>query len=155
MDHKYTVLRYHALIIDKVNREGIPKMPISEFDMIGELDWICENAGAEKVEELKLPFSPFRALRIKTHAETLFRVGNTIIHNKSEGYHPDRQTTIYIYGKAADSDIVERFNNFYGREPRVAGQPIDKSPEQLEKSIANAIRNIPEEERERVAVLFR
>ena len=89
----YTSYNFYSSVIDRVDREGMPKRKFGGFAEIDDLDWICQQTGAEEIVRMREEFCLGRPY---DNAKTAFRIGEVIIVNASFGYHPDRRTTLFV-----------------------------------------------------------
>jgi hypothetical protein len=126
--------------LDKLNRKGIPYHNERGFRSIHELDWICKSAGeyfnvpAEELKRVRLPFSPLLSGRWIEHAETLFRIGDCLVHNTSDGNpYADIRTVVFvgnpgdIVQKHVPYFVIERYAQYYCKEPTEGLENIAKS----------------------------
>lgn len=124
-DATLSAVQFYATILDRVDREGIPRPEgFGSFEEIHDIDYICQQAGGREVARERKPFSPYLKGRCWEESMTAYRVGNTLVVNRSFGYHPDRRTTVlFVEGESPDTDIVDRFKKFYGKEPQPVQPP--------------------------------
>jgi hypothetical protein len=116
---------WHAPAFGKINRKGIPNVVGGKFEEINDIDYICDNLlGGIIIAKEREPFmtngNPWE------RAMTAYHIGNSIVVNRSWGYHPDRKTTVLTkVGEEPEKRILDRFGEYYYGEPRIVKAQID------------------------------
>ena len=133
-----TKASWGANILYRRNREGIPDQN-GVFREIFDLDYICEQQGGEKIGGIRLPFGPYTTGQFEDHAETLYKVGDLLVHNVVRGWHPNWMTRVLAEGKLPERKIVRRFETYYRIHPNIS---VDEqlNLEQAEASILDEMR---------------
>jgi hypothetical protein len=113
-------MEWHARpVLDEVDRSGIPNLSGMDFEGIKYIDYVCSRdlMGIE-IANYRQPFMSGGMPWEK--AMTAFRVGNSIVVNRSCGYHPDSRTTVLTkVEEEPEKRIVDRFGKYYCKEPRI------------------------------------
>jgi len=114
---------WYAPFLGEVDRSGIPNA--REFEEIFDIDYICNaRLGGIEIAKDRQPFMTNGNSWSK--AMTAYHVRNSIIVNRSWGYHPDRKTTVLTkVGEEPEKRILDKFGEYYCGEPRIVKAVID------------------------------
>ena len=128
---------WHSTVLDRKNREGIPKPTERKFHEIFDLDQICEQEGGIKIASARLPMT---IGWIGDHSETLYGFDNSLVHNISSGYHPDSNTILVAQEGTSPNGLVSRFSKYYGKTATAVGQQL--SLEESRESILKGMDDV-------------